>query len=241
MPPYSAMPGRVRSAWIGRAQRDAGAVGQAVTPRAHRRAHRGKPGQLLGILRAVFIRAGQVAEAQIDIEPGQQRIGQICHGQAETIDPGIDHHMAHPAPARDPACRLRHRIEHRAHAARDGERDVGMIERPVQHRDGGSGHMLHDLGRFAPVRDKPVAASRARQHRHDLRGAQSIGVSLDRRAGVAAHPVQRLPVGGERVGIEAQAQGCRTGGCRKGARGRGQFGQHRYLISALRARHPMRA
>ena len=191
-----------------RPQRDPRAVGQTVSLRAHHLPNFAKTRKLRGVLRHIIVSTGEVAETKIDIQFSQHRIAQFGHGQTQPVDPGINHNVA-GAPARgQPALHLRQRIEHRPHTAGARKRHIRVIERAVQHRNRSSGHMGNHIGHFAPMRDKPVATARRRQHRHDLRGAQPISIGLYRRPGTrcAAHRIERTPVGTQRNGIKPQTQ-----------------------------------
>src|SRR3546814_16260269 len=71
---------------------------------------------------------------------------------------------------------------------------------------------LHDaLPTFGlhPGRDEEIAAAGIGKALPDPGGAEAIAVGLDRRAARRkhAHPIEHAPVGGERRGIETEAEG----------------------------------
>ena len=187
-------------------QPNARRIGEGDAAHRHGRRRRPQRRHLRVVVRARRrVGAGEMAVQRVDVETGQQR--EVARGDAEPVDPGVEHDVAQPpgcrvAPRRD----LRGRAQHRHRVA--GERDRHFVRlHAVQHRQPRP-RRHRQLGRLGPRRDEEIAATGGGQSiDHRLR-AEAVAVGLDRGtcSSRAAQPRACPPIMGDGGAVDRQSE-----------------------------------
>ena len=171
--------------------------------------------ELLCVHGTVFVRAGEVAHENIDIERLNDRIGDVGRRNAEPVYPRIDHQVAWSPAAILPDPCLPETVDHRADACSTGVCCLFCTKDAVKYADLRRRDVAKNRGNFAPVGNEEILAACITQFRHTAIDTEPVTVCLDRGAcpATAGHRIQRLPVLRQSVAIDAQPQSRRRTVC----------------------------